>query len=109
MTRLALLNHPSRIAHANWSIQVAEFLTNKLGRKITHVKLREEELAEAMTSFGIPEDYAKVLAQLDTAIKNGDEERLNSVILDVTGREPKRFQDFVEKCVESGVWVNKST
>jgi festuclavine dehydrogenase len=97
------------MAQPNTSTKVVGLLTNKLGRKISHVKLREEELAEAMTSFGIPDDYAKILAQLDTAIKNGDEERMNSVILDVTGREPKRFQDFVKRCVESGIWVKKST
>ncbi len=58
-------------------------------------------------SFGIPDDYARLLAQLDTAIKDGAEERLNSVILEVTGRAPRRFEDFVAKCVESGVWVKK--
>lgn len=86
---------------------VAEILTKKLGREITHVKLTEDELADAMTNFGIPGDYASLLAQLDTAIKNGEEERLNSVILDVTGREPIRFQEFVERCVEKGVWMKK--
>jgi festuclavine dehydrogenase len=59
-----------------------------------------------MTSF-LPEEYARLLAQLDTAIKNGAEERLNSVVLDVAGREPIRFQDFVDRCVESGIWVQK--
>jgi festuclavine dehydrogenase len=87
--------------------KVAEILTKKLGREITHVKLTEDELADAMANFGIPGDYARLLAQLDTAIKNGEEERLNTVILDVTGREPTRFQEFVERCVEKGVWMKK--
>jgi festuclavine dehydrogenase len=86
---------------------VAELLTKKSGRKITHIKLSESQLAEAMTNLGIPVDYAKLLAQLDTVIKNGEEERLNSVILDITGHEPTRFQDFVDRCVESGVWVKQ--
>ena len=107
MTRLALLNLITRTTHANVPIQVAELLTNKLGRKITHVKLSEAQLAEAMSSFGIPIDYAKLLAQLDTVIKNGEEEKLNSVILDITGHEPTRFHDFVKRCVESGVWVKE--
>jgi festuclavine dehydrogenase len=107
MTRLALLELLTRIIHVNIPIQVAELLTKRLGRKITHVKLSESQLAEAMTSFGIPVDYAKFLAQLDTAIKSGEEERLNSVILDVTGHEPARFHDFVKRCVESGVWVKR--
>ena len=60
-----------------------------------------------MTNFGVPGDYARLLAQLDTAIKNGEEERLNSVVLDVTGREPTRFEDFADRCVEKSVWVKK--
>jgi festuclavine dehydrogenase len=107
MTRLALLELITRITHANVPIQVAELLTKRLGRKITHVKLSESQLAEAMTSFGIPVDYAKFLAQLDTVIKIGEEEKLNSVILDITGHEPTRFHDFVKRCVESGVWVKE--
>jgi len=85
---------------------VAEILTQKLERKITHLSVTEEILAAGMSQF-LPEEYARLLAQLDTAIKNGVEERLNSVVLDVTGRKPRRFRDFVELCVESGVWVNK--
>jgi len=87
--------------------EVAEILTRKLGRKITHVKITEDELAAEMTSF-LPAEYARLLAQLDTAIKNGAEVRLNSVVLDVTGREPRRFRDFMERCVESCVWVKET-
>jgi len=83
----------------------AALLTTKLGREITHIKISEDDLAKGMTSFGIPADYAKLLAELDTTIKNGNEERLNSVILDVTGHQPRKLEDFVEKCAESGVWA----
>lgn len=88
-------------------LQVAAILTRKLGRKITHVNISEDELAAGMTSFGIPDDYARLLAQLDTAVKKGAEERLNSVVLDVTGRHPRSFQDFVVECIENGVWLKK--
>ncbi len=69
------------------------------------MKISEDELAEQMASFGIPDDYGRLLAKLDTAIKNGAEERLNSVVSDVTGREAKSFEDFVRSCIERGVWV----
>ena len=71
------------------------------------MKISEDNLAKGMSTFGIPEDYARMLAELDTAVKNGQEERLNSVVLDITGHSPTRFEDFVEKCVESGVWTKK--
>ena len=35
-----------------------------------------------------------MLAELDTTVKNGKEERLNSVIQDVTGHAPRRFEEI---------------
>ena len=58
-----------------------------------------------MQSFGVPEDYARVLAELDTNIKKGKEEISNDTVLKVTGIAPKTFADFVEECVRNGVWV----
>lgn len=86
---------------------VTEILTQKLQRKITHVKISEGELAAGMTTDGVPADYSRLLAQLDTAIKNGAEERLNRVVLEVTGREARRFLEYVDGCVESGIWMKK--
>jgi len=92
---------------ALWSYdEVAELFTKKLGRKITHVKISEEEYAKDMANF-MPEDYAKMLAELETVIKNGGEERLNDVVLNVTGREPKRLEDFVDECAKKGIWDKK--
>jgi festuclavine dehydrogenase len=60
-----------------------------------------------MQQLGIPADYAQVLAQLDTAIKDGKEERLNDVVLKVTGHMPRKFNDFVHECIKKGVWEKK--
>lgn len=57
--------------------------------------------------MGIPADYAQVLAQLDIAIKDGKEERLNDVVLKVTGHLPRKFNDFVQECIKKGVWEKK--
>lgn len=82
---------------------IAEILTKVLNRKITHVKLSEPELAAAMHSNGIPEDYAEMLAALDTKLANGEEARLNEVVRKVTGREPKVFSTFAEE--NKSCWV----
>ncbi|TVY68925.1 Agroclavine dehydrogenase, partial [Lachnellula suecica] len=60
--------------------EVAELMSEKLGREIKHVDISERELAEGMKGFGIPGDYADMLAQLDTAIREGKEERLNGTV-----------------------------
>jgi festuclavine dehydrogenase len=77
-----------------------------LNREITHIKISEEEFAEGMANF-MPEDYAKMLAELETVIKNGGEERLNDVVLKVTGSEPKKFEDFVDEMIKKGIWDRK--
>lgn len=87
-------------------LQIAECFTKALGRKITHVKITEEQEAAAMGQF-MPADYARMLAALDTAIKEGRENRLNDTVLKVTERPPKKFEVYLGECVARGVWDKK--
>jgi festuclavine dehydrogenase len=57
-----------------------------------------------MSASGIPEEYARVLAQLDTAVKQGLENRVNDVVQNVTGKTPVAFEAFVDNCIKNGVW-----
>lgn len=50
-----------------------------------------------MMANSMPEDYAKMLAELDTVIKNGGEEKLNGVVLSVTGRPSRGLEDFMDE------------
>jgi festuclavine dehydrogenase len=84
-------------------LQIAELFTKALRRKITHVKVTEAQLATGMEAF-MPGDYARMLAALDTAIKEGKEDRLNDVVEKVTGRPPKKFEVYLGECVARGVW-----
>lgn len=77
--------------------EVAQILSDTLGRKITHVTISEKGLAEELQFFDLQPEYAQVLAALDTAVSNGVEERLNNNVLSVAGRPPKRFQEFVNE------------
>jgi len=86
--------------------EIAELFTKALGRKITHVKITEEQEAAAMEQF-MPGDYARMLAALDTAIKEGKESRLNDTVLKVTGRPPKKFEVYLGECMARGVWDKK--
>ncbi|RYP57941.1 hypothetical protein DL769_009188 [Monosporascus sp. CRB-8-3] len=81
---------------------LATTLTEVLGREISHGDISEAELARRHQGFGLPAQYAAILAAMDTAIKNGSEDRLSDVVLRVTGRTPRRFRDFVEE--NKDVW-----
>ena len=87
--------------------QIAEIFTKALGRTITHIKITEDQAAAGMEQWGIPPDYAKMLAGLDTAVKDRKENRLNDVVLRVTGHPPKKFEVYLEECVARGVWDKK--
>ncbi|KAK1973666.1 agroclavine dehydrogenase [Colletotrichum cereale] len=83
--------------------QVANVFTEVLGREITYRGLTEEELAQRHISFGLPKEYAPVLATLDTIIKNGGENRMNDVVQIAIGKTPRKFRDYVEE--KKAVWL----
>ncbi|KAK0667621.1 hypothetical protein QBC41DRAFT_323667 [Cercophora samala] len=74
--------------------EIAEVLTEVLGRKIVHVDLSSAELEKRHTRFGMPEEYARMMSSMDTAIKFGAENRTNDVVFSVTGTAPKKFRDY---------------
>lgn len=84
--------------------QCADILSEVVGKKIVHVDLSVEELAEHhVKNSGMAEEYAQVLAAMDTPIKNGSEEKTNDVVLSVTGRKPKTFREFAVE--NKSIWL----
>ncbi|KAI4202892.1 MAG: hypothetical protein LQ350_002263 [Teloschistes chrysophthalmus] len=77
--------------------QLAEILTEVLGKPIAHVNWTEDQVRERFVRIGLNEGYAKLLAGLDTRIKEGAEEKHNDVVEKVTGRKPKTFREFAEE------------
>lgn len=84
-------------------IKVAAVLSDVLGRKIVHVRLSQPELAARMQSAGMPADYANMLSSMDTMIAKGSEEKLNDVVLELTRKPPRKFEDFAE--ANKGCWA----
>ncbi|KAI2641174.1 putative ergot alkaloid A [Xylaria nigripes] len=89
--------------------EVAEILTSVLGRKITHVKISEADLAQRLVAYGMPAEDAELLASMDGLVRAGAEDRTNRVVEEVTGTAPLSFHDFAVR--EKGSWardVNQS-
>jgi festuclavine dehydrogenase len=78
-----------------------------LGRKIVHVKISEDEEAVRMESFGIPGDYARMLAELDTHISQGKEDITSDVIPQLGRKEPRGLESFLEEYARKGAWEKK--
>ncbi|KAH8815562.1 ergot alkaloid A [Xylogone sp. PMI_703] len=89
--------------------QVVEILSEHLGRRISYVKITQEQVMADLCASGMDETYAKAMSELDTWVKTGGEERLNDVVLKLTGRPPKRFEDYVQQCVKQGLWKAKKS
>ncbi|KAL2270207.1 hypothetical protein VTJ83DRAFT_2391 [Remersonia thermophila] len=81
---------------------IAQILTETLGRQVVHVPLPAAELERRHRAFGMPEDYARLLGAMETAVKFGVEERTNDAVLAMTGAAPRRFRDFARSMKE--VW-----
>lgn len=60
-----------------------------------------------MEQWGVPLDYARMLAALETEIRGWKENRLNDVVLKLTGRPPKKFEVYLGECIARGVWDKK--
>ena len=84
--------------------QVAEILSEVIGKPVEHVNLSGEALSERLQSRGFPARIADFVAQLDvTKGSTGEGAKLNTVVKDVTGRDPVTFRAFAE--ANKQVWV----
>lgn len=79
-------------------------MTETLQKPVEHVKLSGEELNKWFQSQGVPSELAGFISELDVKIgSTRAEERLNTAVKDVTGKEPMTFQAFAE--ANKNVWV----
>ena len=68
------------------------------------MKLSGKEFSQWLQSVGIPPGPAELLSYLDVQIGSaGIEDRLNTVVKDVTGKEPENFRAYAE--ATKNVWL----
>lgn len=75
--------------------EVAHAITKASGRPVRHHRLSTDELTDRYAGFGLPRQYAAVLAGMDDAIAHGGEDRTTDEIHRMTGRPPNDFQSFL--------------
>lgn len=64
------------------------------GRGVRHIHLSVEALVDRHMAFGMPRDFAEMLANLDGVIAQGGEARLSDVVPRLTKRPGVRFRHF---------------
>lgn len=75
--------------------EVAEQLSDALGRPVTYTPIPVEQFVTGLVAHGAPADYAAFLGQLLDVIAGGGGARPTSAVADVTGVEPRTFARFL--------------
>lgn len=73
---------------------VAQLISEASGIKVEHRHLSEAELAARFSANGLPPEYARSLAAMESAISTGTEDRITTEVRNVTGHSPTAFSKF---------------
>jgi len=84
--------------------EIANKMTEVLGRNITHVHLSPEELKAGMLEGGMPEEIADRMLDLERYFREGKPAIITNTVKEVTGREANNFSDFIRETAAKGVW-----
>jgi len=74
--------------------EAARIITQQTGRPVRHRSVTAEDAARRIAAHGVPADFAKVLAAMDVAISDGDEDRVTDTVDQITGRPARSFSTF---------------
>lgn len=86
-----LLTGPRALSYGD----AAAIITARTGRPIRVRHIRADELASNYRAAGMPAAFAAALAAVETDIEAGREEQVSTAVLDLTGRPPRTFAEFV--------------
>jgi uncharacterized protein YbjT (DUF2867 family) len=84
--------------------EMARELSKVLGRPVRHINLSPSDLKSGMLAAGTPEGMAEWLLDLDRYYREGHASRITDDIRQVTGRDPRRFAQYVREAAATGVW-----
>lgn len=82
--------------------RVAELIGHACGRRISHIHVSTEEMAERLVKRGLPEATAGFLAFAYAMVAAGTEDRTTDAVRTLTGRPPATFQTFAE--TNADIW-----
>ncbi len=75
--------------------QAARIITAQTGRQVRVERITEEEQASGYRASGMPPEFAAALAAVERGIKEGRQDHVSTAVLELTGRPPRTFAEFV--------------
>lgn len=77
--------------------EAAAILSRVTGRTITFQDIPPAAMLAALTAHGMPHDYAEFLVTILGYFKAGYAERTTDAVERITGRAPRRFEDYAQE------------
>lgn len=74
----------------------AAIITARTGRPVRVVHIGADEQAANYRAAGMPAEFAAALAAVEDGIRAGREDQVSTAVLDLTGRPPRTFAEFVQ-------------
>ncbi|ANY10367.1 NAD(P)H-binding protein [Pseudonocardia sp. HH130630-07] len=102
----ALLSDPAPDPHDEYLLtgpralsyhDAAAIVTAGTGRPVRVVDVEVAEVAAANRAAGLPPAFAESLAAVEIGIRAHGDERISTSVLELTGRAPRSFEDFVRR------------
>ncbi len=84
--------------------ELASELSKALGRPISHINLSPSDLRSGMLAEGMPEAISDRMLDVERSFREGRARQSTTDINQVTGREPRRFAEYVRETAATGVW-----
>jgi len=76
--------------------QVAEILSDVLGKPVQYIDVPPEAAKQSMQDMGMPEWLAGALVEILSLFGEGHHNEITSTVEDITGHAPRSFNSFVE-------------
>ena len=80
--------------------QVAEILSNEVGRKISYVDITEDDARKGMIQIGVENWSIDIMMELFRIIRAGYGSETTNEVEHITGRKPKSFTQFASDYAE---------
>jgi uncharacterized protein YbjT (DUF2867 family) len=88
-----LLTGPQALSYP----EAAAIITAVTRRPVRVVHASADEQTAGLRAAGIPAEFAAILANADAGVRPGREDELSPAVLDLTGRPPRTFTQFVQE------------
>ncbi len=99
-----LLTGPRALSYS----EAAAIITAESGWAVRVHHLDVDELAAGYRAAGLPPSFAASLAAVELGTKAGDDARISTSVLDLTGHAPRTFEEYVRRNVGSWSAADRS-